>query len=106
MKPYGTRNEVWCGDAESTRYGLTKDQLVLSRGKVVSRKKHEHAVANKTEYVNKMNAKRRTQRQQPPARPSSPAVTEAISIPAHVSRPQSSAPSHLKKLMAAASRTW
>lgn len=107
MKAYGTRMEVWCGEARATRYGLTKDGLVLSRGKVVSKAKHDHAMANKQEYVQKMNVRRRAARAPPPARPSSPAHAEAISIPAHRSRPEQYNPqSQLLRLRAAANRTF
>ena len=106
MKAYGTRMEVWCGEARSTRYGLTKDGLVLSRGKVVSKAKHDHAMANKQEYVQKMNVRRRAARAPPPARPSSPARSDAISIPAHRSRHEPTRESRLRALIAAAARTY
>jgi hypothetical protein len=101
--------EVWCGEAKSTRYGLTKDGLVMSRGKVVSKAKHDHAMANKQEYVQKMNVRRRTTRAQPPpARPNSPARFEAVQIPAHRPRatPELTSSARLKKLLDAASRTY
>ena len=106
MKAYGTRMEVWCGEARATRYGLTKDGLVLSRGKVVSKAKHDHAMANKQEYVQKMNVRRRAARAPPPTRVSSPARSEAIRIPAHRSRPEPTSESRLRALIAAAARTY
>lgn len=108
MKQFGTRYEVFCGEAQRTRYGLTKEGLVMSHGKVVSKKKHEHAMANKAEYVDKMNARRRNLRapSPAPARPSSPSRVEDIVIPAHRARPLPTAPSQLQRLAAAASRTW
>lgn len=107
MKPFGTRYEVFCGEASRTRYGLTKDMLVMSHGKVVSKKKHDHATANKQEYVDKMNVRRRAARL-PPARPSTPAQAEAVSMPAH--RPRATTEptreSRLRALIAAAARTY
>ena len=106
MKPFGTRYEVFCGEAVRTRYGLTKDMLVMSHGKVVSKKKHDHATANKQEYVDKMNVRRRAARG-PPARPSSPAL-EAIVIPASRARapPDQGPAAQLARLRAAASRAY
>ena len=40
MRKYGTRSEVYNGECEKTRGGLTKDDLMLSKtGKIVSKKK-------------------------------------------------------------------
>jgi len=37
-KKYGTRQEVWAGQATQTRYGLTRKGLMLSKkGKIVSK---------------------------------------------------------------------
>ena len=37
-KKYGTRQEVWAGEAIQTRHGLTRKGLVLSKkGKIVSK---------------------------------------------------------------------
>lgn len=107
MKPFGTRYEVFCGEAIRTRYGLTKDMLVMSHGKVVSKAKHDHAMANKQAYVDKMNVRRRgaiTGRE--PARPSSPRV-EAIVIPATRTRTQDQSPAaQLARLRAASNMTF
>lgn len=108
MKHFGTRYEVFYGEAVRTRYGLTKDSLVMSHGKVVSKKKHDHATANKQEYVDKMNVRRRTARGPPPARPSSPARVEAIVIPASRARapPDQGPAAQLARLRAAASHAY
>ena len=40
MKKYGSRSEVFAEEAEKTRGGLTKEDLMLSKdGKIVSKKK-------------------------------------------------------------------
>ena len=40
MRKYGNRQDVYNGEAEKTRGGLTKDDLMLSKtGKIVSKKK-------------------------------------------------------------------
>ena len=40
MRKYGNRQDVYNGEAEKTRGGLTKDDLILSKtGKIVSKKK-------------------------------------------------------------------
>ena len=40
MRKYGNRQDVFNGEAEKTRGGLTKDDLMLSKtGKIVSKKK-------------------------------------------------------------------
>ena len=40
MRKYGNRQDVFNGEAEKTRGGLTKDDLILSKtGKIVSKKK-------------------------------------------------------------------
>ena len=40
MKKYGTREQVFALEAQKTRGGLTKDDLMLSKtGRIVSRKK-------------------------------------------------------------------
>ena len=111
MKPFGTRYEVFCGEALRTRYGLTKDGLVMSHGKVVSKVKHDHAMANKQAYVEKMNVRRRSSRAPsgpPPARPSSSATSDAIVVPATRSRaqPDQSPAAQLKRLRDLASRTY
>ena len=51
VKKYGSRNEVFDGDAEKTRGGLTKEDLMLSKtGKIVSKKKSLAALASYTKY--------------------------------------------------------
>ena len=46
-RKYGTRSEVWEDVATMTRGGLTKENLILSKGgKIVSKKKSEAAKAN------------------------------------------------------------
>ena len=48
---FGTRDEVWNGQAEKTRGGLTKDKLMLSRtGRLVSKLKSEQAKQNYAKY--------------------------------------------------------
>ena len=111
MKPFGTRYEVFCGEALRTRYGLTKDMLVMSHGKVVSKAKHDHAMANKQAYVDKMNVRRRSIRAPSgplPARPSSSSTVDAIVAPAIRSRaqPDQSSTAQLKRLREMASLTY
>ncbi len=106
MKTHGTRWEVWCGEARSTRYGLTKDGLVMSHGKLVSKAKHEHAMANKAAYVQKMNANRRAVRAPPPTRPNSPARVEALTMPSHTARRQMPARTRAQMLSDMSKRTW
>jgi hypothetical protein len=101
--------EVWCGDASQTRYGLTKAKLVMSNGKVVSKKKHDDAVANKAQYLEKMNARRPRRRAAPVTiRPagetlaiSIPATTRAVPAPTPASRREA-----LAAAVASASRTY
>ena len=51
MKKYGNRIDVYNGEAEKTRGGLTKDDLMLSKtGKIVSKKKSLAALASYTKY--------------------------------------------------------
>ena len=51
VKKYGSRNEVFDGDAEKTRGGLTKEDLMLSKtGKIVSKKKSLAALASYTKF--------------------------------------------------------
>ena len=51
MRKYGTRNEVWNGDAKMTRGMLTKDDLIMSSaGRLVSKRKSEAAKANYEKY--------------------------------------------------------
>ena len=51
MKKYGSRSEVYNGEAEATRGGLTKADLILSKtGKIVSKKKSEAALAAYKKY--------------------------------------------------------
>ena len=49
-RKYGTRQEVYDGVSEMTRGGLKKDDLILSRGKLVSKKKSEAAKASYAKY--------------------------------------------------------
>lgn len=106
MQTYGTRMQVWCGEATQTRYGLTKSKLVLSNGKVVSKKKHDDAVANKAQYLEKMNARRPRRRAAPVTiRPAG--ETQAISIPATVrERPTQTIASRRAALAAAVNATY
>ena len=47
MKKYGTRTEVYNDEAECTRGGLCKDDLIISKnGKIVSKKKSIAALEN------------------------------------------------------------
>ena len=47
MVSYGTRAEVWQGEADKTRGGLKKDDLMLNRrGKLVSKKRSAMAQKN------------------------------------------------------------
>ena len=107
MKTFGNRHEVWCGEAQRTRYGLTKDKLVMSNGKIVSKVKHDDAMANKTAYLEKMNS-RRTRARAPASvtiRPSTEST--AVSMPSNrAQRPEPSRESRLRALAAAAARTY
>ena len=106
MQTYGTRMQVWCGEAEQTRYGLTKSKLVLSNGKVVSKAKHDDAVANKSAYLSKMNV-RRTRRAPHPVTIRPATETLAVSVPGNrAPRPEPTRESRLRTLTAAASRTY
>lgn len=98
--------QVWCGEATQTRYGLTKAKLVMSNGKVVSKAKHDDAVANKAAYLEKMNARRPRRRTAPVT--IRPAVeTMAISVPSTTrARPAPTADSRRAALAAAAYRTY
>ena len=41
MKTFGSRAEVWHGNAKKTKYGLTKQGLLKNKhGEIVSKKKH------------------------------------------------------------------
>ena len=46
VNPVGTRRQVFDGKAKRTSGGLTKKDLVLSRGKVVSLKKQKRALGS------------------------------------------------------------
>lgn len=102
--------QVWCGEASQTRYGLTKAKLVMSNGKVVSKKKHDDAVANKAQYLEKMNARRPRRRAAPVTIRPAGIETLAISIPATTrARPAPTPASRRESLEAAvasASRTY
>ena len=51
MKKYGTRSEVFADEAEKTRGGLTKEDLMLSKdGKIVSKKKSLAALETYKKY--------------------------------------------------------
>jgi len=51
MRKFGTRSEVFDGQATMTRGGLKKDDLMLSRTmKIVSKKKSEMAKASYAKY--------------------------------------------------------
>jgi hypothetical protein len=80
MKTFGSRDEVHCGLAARTRYGLTKDDLIVSHGKVVSKKKHEMAMADKQAYLDKMNGPRRARRAPSVSRTSGPVESQAVTI--------------------------
>lgn len=106
MRTFGNRQAVWCGDAQRTRYGLTKDKLFMSNGKIVSKVKHDDAMANKSAYLAKMNS-RRTRSTQPPVTIRPSAESTAISVPGNrAPRPEPSRESRLKALAAAAARTY
>ena len=47
VKKIGSRIDVWEGRAAQTTGGLTKNQLALSRGKLVSKKKQKIAKKNR-----------------------------------------------------------
>lgn len=107
MKTYGSRDEVHCGIASRTRHGLTKADLVVSHGKIVSKKKHDMAVADKQAYLDKMNGPRMARRPAAVARSTGPVVVPALTVPA--SRPSRAEPtreSRLNALTAAANRTY
>ena len=55
-KKYGSRQEVFDGLSEMTRGGLTKADLMLSRGKIVSKKKSDAAKASYAKYGFKKRA--------------------------------------------------
>ena len=98
--------QVWRGEAERTRYGLTKEKLVLSHGKVVSKAKHDDATANRAAYLAKMNAKR-PRRAQVPVTIQPDAESTAISVPGNrTTRAEPTRESRLRALAAAASRTY
>ena len=51
MKKYGSRENVWNGEAEKTRGGLTRDMLMLSKtGRIVSKKKSLAAAESYKKY--------------------------------------------------------
>ena len=51
MKKYGSRQEVWNNEAEKTRGGLQKDDLILSKtGRIVSKKKSLAAAASYAKF--------------------------------------------------------
>ena len=51
MKKYGTRSEVFADEAEKTRGGLKKEDLMLSKdGKIVSKKKSLAALETYKKY--------------------------------------------------------
>ena len=51
MRKYGTRNEVWNGEAQMTRGMLKKDDLIKSSsGRLVSKRKSEAAKKNYEKY--------------------------------------------------------
>ena len=51
MKKYGNRTDVFNGEAEKTRGGLTKDDLMLSKtGRIVSKRKSLAAAENYKKY--------------------------------------------------------
>ena len=78
----------------------------MSHGKVVSKAKHDHAIANKAEYVAKMNARLRSTRPVPPTRPNSPARVEALTMPSHTARRQMPARTRAQMLSDMSKRTW
>lgn len=49
-RKYGTRQEVYDGVSEMTRGGLRKDDLMVSRGKIVSKRKSEAAKASYAKF--------------------------------------------------------
>ena len=61
MKKYGDRTAVFNGEAEKTRGGLTKDDLMVSRtGRIVSKKKSLAA----SESYKKFGFKKRVQEEE------------------------------------------
>lgn len=106
MKTYGSRDEVHCGVAVRTRYGLTKDDLIVSHGKVVSKKKHDMAMADKQAYLDKMNGPRRARRPPPVVRTSGPAESQSVTIQANRPSRQMTPESRAALLRAAANRTF
>ena len=57
-KKFGTRQEVFDGTADSTRGGLVKDDLMLSKnGKIVSKKKSMKALENYKKFGFKKRVK-------------------------------------------------
>lgn len=50
MKKYGNRQAVFDGLSKMTRGGLTKEDLIMSRGKLVSKRKSEQAKVSYSKY--------------------------------------------------------
>ena len=50
MKKYGSRQDVYDGVCQMTRGGLTKEDLLLKNGRLVSKKKSEAAKAAYEKY--------------------------------------------------------
>ena len=50
MKKYGDRQSVYDGLCKMTRGGLMKEDLMMSRGKIVSKKKSDLAKLNYSKY--------------------------------------------------------
>ena len=55
-RKYGSRQEVFDGLSEMTRGGLTKADLMISRGKIVSKKKSDAAKASYAKFGFKKRA--------------------------------------------------
>lgn len=49
-RKYGSRQEVFDGLCQMTRGGLSKDDLMVSRGRIVSKRKSDAAKASYAKY--------------------------------------------------------
>ena len=101
MKTYGSRDEVHCGIASRTRHGLTKADLVVSHGKIVSKKKHDMAVADKQAYLDKMNGPRRARRPAAVTRSTGPVEIQAVTVQTNRQPKQQTPESRAAQLRAA-----
>jgi len=69
-KKYGSRQEVFSGEAEKTRGGLRKEDLILSKeGKIVSKKKSEAALQTYKKFGFKKRAPKEEAKEPEPEEP-------------------------------------